>query len=106
MRGSEVRLLSPAPINQYVARLGLFGPSPVSATSLLFALLPARWRYSGPSGEGPGIGRQVAARYGSATVGDDAFDSQQAALNEVLKTIDEAGMDSLPRAIPSFDYGW
>lgn len=48
----------------------------------------------------------MAARYGSATVGDDAFDSQQAALNEVLKTIDEAGMDSLPRAIPSFDYGW
>jgi hypothetical protein len=38
---------------------------------------------------------EVVDEYGNSTVWDDPFDSEQAALDELLKTIDEEGMGSL-----------
>lgn len=38
---------------------------------------------------------EVVDEYGNSTVWTDSFVSEQAALDEVLKTIDEEGMDSL-----------
>ena len=38
---------------------------------------------------------EVVDEYGNSTVWDDAFDSEQAAFDEVLKAIEEEGMGSL-----------
>ena len=38
---------------------------------------------------------EVVDEYGNSTVWDDPFDSEQVALDELLKTIDEEGMGSL-----------
>ena len=38
---------------------------------------------------------EVVDEYGNSTVWDDSFDNEQAAFDEVLKTIEEEGMGSL-----------
>lgn len=38
---------------------------------------------------------EVVDEYGNSTVWNDSFDTEQAALDEVFKTVEEEGMDSL-----------